>query len=98
MAVLSRWYVIDENDVVLRDYRFSARFVPDASRAQWTFEWDHAVVATGPYPNLSEPMLTYADVVDIRMGPRWGRDRRICSRMLAYAHVCSRMLTYADAC
>jgi hypothetical protein len=54
--------VIDENDVVLRDYRFTARFVPDTSRAQWTFEWDHAVVVTGAFTHVSSRILTYADV------------------------------------
>lgn len=45
-SLLNRWYLIEEGDVVLRDYRFDERFVPDPARAQWTIEWDHAVVVT----------------------------------------------------
>jgi len=45
-SLLNRWYSIVEGDVVLRDYRFEERFVPDPARAQWTVEWDHAVVVT----------------------------------------------------
>ena len=45
-SLLKRWYWVQEGDVVLRDYRFEQRFVPDPARAQWTVEWDHAVVVT----------------------------------------------------
>jgi len=45
-SLLNRWFLIEEGDVVLRDYRFETRFVPDPARAQWTVEWDHAVVVT----------------------------------------------------
>ena len=45
-SLVNRWFLIEEGDVVLRDYRFAERFVPDPARAQWTVEWDHAVVVT----------------------------------------------------